>query len=79
MSEEVLPQYDIAAEAERAEEHLHQLDPIHTWSRCDYCGRFIGLVEYDDGRAERIMVNHYDEIGEQVTEDYETHHVACIR
>lgn len=44
------------------------------WSRCEDCGQFIGLDEFDNGRAVRKVV--YPD-SEYTQETYETYHVQC--
>ena len=44
------------------------------WNRCDYCGRFIGLKEFDEGNARRFMSQPDNHFG---PEKYMTYHVYC--
>lgn len=44
------------------------------WHQCDYCGRFIGLKEFEEGSAVRNLLtpdSHF------TTEEYETFHKEC--
>jgi hypothetical protein len=44
------------------------------WNRCDYCGQFIGLKEFADESADRLMVTPDTAF---TAETYETFHNAC--
>lgn len=53
-------------------------DPYKQWNRCDFCGRFIGFKDFDEGRAKRIyyfdQASSWDPMPE---EKYDTYHVEC--
>lgn len=44
------------------------------WNRCDYCGKFIGFKEFQNGKSERKMVIPESEL---TIETYETYHIKC--
>lgn len=44
------------------------------WNRCDYCGRFIGLNEFDAGTAVRHLLTPDSH---RSVETYETFHMQC--
>ncbi len=43
--------------------------------KCDLCGKFIGLDEFDNGTARRKLVQPDNEFG---GEEYETYHMECF-
>lgn len=47
---------------------------LEIWNKCDYCGRFIGLDEFSDKPADRILVSPDTEF---TVETYETFHMEC--
>jgi hypothetical protein len=44
------------------------------WNRCDWCGRFIGMSDFGDGKAVRRMVSEDTEFS---SEEYQTKCAAC--
>lgn len=40
-----------------------------TWNKCDVCGRFISMIDFDSGKAVRRMTTPDSDYS---TEDYET-------
>lgn len=45
-----------------------------TWNRCDYCGQFIAMIEFEKGRAKRTMLTPDSEF---TAETYETICAKC--
>jgi hypothetical protein len=46
----------------------------YVWNKCDYCGKFIGIQDMIDGKAERYMVTPDSEYS---VETWDTHHRSC--
>lgn len=47
-----------------------------TWNRCDVCGRFIGMKEFEQGAAIRNLVTPDSWYSD---EEYETYHMVCAQ
>ena len=46
------------------------------WNRCDICGKFIGLKEFDNGTATRNLLTPDSYL---TSEEWETIHLKCDR
>lgn len=46
------------------------------WNRCMFCGKFINIDDFNNGKATRTCVSVDTEYS---TEEYETYHNKCMR
>lgn len=53
---------------------IRPLAPMKIWNRCDYCGRFISMDDFEKGRAQRFLSTPDSELS---SEEYTTYHLSC--